>query len=324
MFFDCHISIYGFVEEFYNAATNECDEITTCAAEEFYYAAMNTCHKFGDTFPFGHYEQDNITTNGKEPIDWLVLKIDATKGKVFVISEKALDVKPYNETDIDITWEKSTIRSWLNGYNASSNFNEKDFSKSEDNFLDIAFSTTEQTQIAESVVSADKNTNYPNNDSGNATKDKIYLLSAVEVKDKEFSQNPKSKAAATPYAQAKGASVQNNYTYYWGRTPGIYQNYVASITYTGSVDLVGSKVNTSNLSVRPVLWMYFDPGALECEKNETYNSTSRTCACDTDNLWTGTTNSCTCSGFLNASGVCVPKATCGTGEIYDETTNTCN
>ena len=42
-------------------------------------------------------------------------------GLLFVISDKVLDVKPYNTTSISITWDKSTIRSWLNGYAASYN-----------------------------------------------------------------------------------------------------------------------------------------------------------------------------------------------------------
>jgi hypothetical protein len=69
---------------------------------------------------FGHYEQDNDPENGKESIEWCILDINAA-GQLLIISEKVLEKKEYNETERDITWEKSTIRSWLNGYAASYN-----------------------------------------------------------------------------------------------------------------------------------------------------------------------------------------------------------
>lgn len=49
--------------------------------------------KVGDTFTFGHYEQDNNSSNGKEPIEWLVL--DRKGNEVLVISKYCLDSKPY-------------------------------------------------------------------------------------------------------------------------------------------------------------------------------------------------------------------------------------
>lgn len=64
----------------------------------------------GDIVTFGHYEQDNDTTNGKEPIAWRVLDKN-DEGQYLIISEKVLDVQPYNTTNLFITFEKSTIRS---------------------------------------------------------------------------------------------------------------------------------------------------------------------------------------------------------------------
>ena len=90
-----------------------------------YICKQGSCQKpvVGDIIVFGHYEQDNKTKNGKEPIEWRVLDIDAA-GQLLVISDKVLERKKYNETNPGyrgITWEKSTIRSWLNGYAASYN-----------------------------------------------------------------------------------------------------------------------------------------------------------------------------------------------------------
>ena len=62
---------------------------------------------------FGHYEQDNDTSNGPEEIEWRVLAAEGSR--VLVISEYALDVKKYNAGSVGITWENCTLREWLNG-----------------------------------------------------------------------------------------------------------------------------------------------------------------------------------------------------------------
>lgn len=47
----------------------------------------------GDTVTFGAYEQDNDLSNGKEPIEWLV--VSKTQTEMLVLSQKVLDVRPY-------------------------------------------------------------------------------------------------------------------------------------------------------------------------------------------------------------------------------------
>ena len=66
----------------------------------------------GDSIAFGKYEQDNDLTNGKEDINWKVIAKE--KNKILVISEKILDRKPYHFQKEDITWEKCSLRDWLN------------------------------------------------------------------------------------------------------------------------------------------------------------------------------------------------------------------
>ena len=82
--------------------------------------------KTGDIFTFGSYEQDNDTSNGKEPIEWIVLS--KNDKEMLVLSRYALDHKPYNEEFVDkITWEECTLRKWINDdfYNAAFNKTEK-------------------------------------------------------------------------------------------------------------------------------------------------------------------------------------------------------
>ena len=64
--------------------------------------------KVGDTIKLGTYEQDNNKSNGKEEIEWRVLDIDGNEA--LLISEYALDCKPYNEEYAEITWEDFTLR----------------------------------------------------------------------------------------------------------------------------------------------------------------------------------------------------------------------
>ena len=87
-------------------------------------------YKVGENITFGHYEQDNNTSNGKEPITWRILDKNSS-GQYLIISEKVLDNKPYNAESTDITWEESTLRSWLNG-----------------SFIDTAFSEEEKAGFA--------------------------------------------------------------------------------------------------------------------------------------------------------------------------------
>ena len=79
-------------------------------------------------------------------------------------------MKPYNTTMVPITWEKSTIRSWLNGYGASSNTDGNDYAN--DNFIDTAFTAEEKARIVASNIQAHLNTS-----PDNVTMDKIFLFS---------------------------------------------------------------------------------------------------------------------------------------------------
>ena len=82
-----------------------------------------------------------------EPIRWRVLYVqDTAKGKwAQLLADKILDDRKYNETQTDITWEKSTIRSWLNGYGAEANQNGQDYSKN--GFIKTAFREAQQAPI---------------------------------------------------------------------------------------------------------------------------------------------------------------------------------
>lgn len=195
----------------------------------------------GDKIIFGTYEQDNVTSNGAEDIEWLVLAKE--NNKILVISDKALDCQKYNSTSGLTTWEECSLRKWLN-----------------DSFLNEAFSEEEKVLIQSTTISADKNPKYSTNP-GNATTDKIFLLSCIEA-EKYFATDNARQCSPTKYAYSK---IANDYTalavnyrtsYWWLRSPSMQQNVVAMINPVGSIGYQG--ITTSNYCyVRPALWISF-------------------------------------------------------------------
>ena len=91
----------------------------------------------GSSFFFGNYEQDNNISNGTEPIEWIVLSVE--NDKALLVSRYALDCLPYNNDKTDMTWQNSSIRSWL----ATS-------------FFPSAFSTEEQAAIIQTTINNDR------------------------------------------------------------------------------------------------------------------------------------------------------------------------
>lgn len=103
---------------------------------------------------------------------------------------------------------------------------------------------------------------------------KIFLLSVEEV-NKYFSQadmkseNSKLAAFATNYAKnvdndgeklwinfEKGAPY-DGYSYYWLRSPGIYQRDAAGVDYDGKLDNDGRYVDIAVIGVRPAMWVSY-------------------------------------------------------------------
>ena len=207
--------------------------------------------KVGDTYTFGAYEQDNSTSNGKEAIEWTVLDKDGMS--LLLISKQALDCQQYNTSYTDVTWESCSLRKWMNG-----------------TFLNKAFNAEEQAQIQNTTVSADESPKY-NTNPGNATTDKVFLLSINEV-EKYFNSYEARKCAPTAYAKAQGADTSDSYKAtehyktasgaatccWWLRSPGSYQTSAANVNLEGSVHYFGYSVDVDYVAVRPALWINLD------------------------------------------------------------------
>ena len=182
--------------------------------------------------PFGHYDQDANPSNGKEPIEWLVLE---DKGDTLtLISRYGLDAKPYHNEYVDITWANCTLRSWLNG-----------------TFLNAAFTSAEQGKIQTVRVTAEDNPYY-GTEAGSDTYDKVWLLSCREAENL-FSSDAARVCYPTETAIANGCWVYGCCCDWWLRSPGHYSSDAAMVSLDGQVYGCCAPVKDNRLLVRPVV-----------------------------------------------------------------------
>ena len=193
--------------------------------------------KVGSVVWFGHYEQDNNTSNGKEEIEWIVLDKQGTK--LLLISRYALDCQPYNPYNKDyqnVTWETCTLRPWLNG-----------------TFLNAAFSAAEQKKIVQTTVQNPDNSRYKTN-GGNDTQDRVFLLSIDEA-NKYFSSDDARACAGTAYAYAQGAYKANNGNCCWWLRSAGDLLVAPFVDNDGNVHDYGISVSDDWSAVRPAFWI---------------------------------------------------------------------
>lgn len=207
-------------------------------------AAVALDEKFavGNYVTLGRYPQmqsgEDLTS-----IEWLVLARD--KNKALLISQYGLDAQPYNESETNVTWEKCSLRAWLN-----------------DVFFSRAFDTSEQQAIILTTVANDKSQGYSewNINGGSTTKDKVFLLSYAEAKMYfGLNENSSTKSCIQPtaYAIAQGVFVDGaSASWWWLRSPGHEQYDAARVGADGS--LYYHDVRDSSGAVRPAIWVDLD------------------------------------------------------------------
>ena len=225
--------------------------------------AANIGGKQADNIYFGTYEQSSNESGGynTDPIKWRVLS--NASGQLFLLSDQNLDVFQYHTEYEAVTWETSTMRSWLNGYDAASNKgDDRGIDYTEDNFLDTAFSAKEQNAIVETtVVNYDnKDEDYgTNGEGGNDTVDRIFLLSINDTDNikeyfpgystSRFSTNTDYVAAGGKLGYSMNETGETNR--WWLRSPGVDNSMAAFIEDDGGGVYEGNPVNDKSAAVRP-------------------------------------------------------------------------
>ena len=212
-----------------------------------------------DNIYFGTYQQSSDGNDGynTDPIKWRVL--ENADGQLFLLSDQNLDVFQYHTEYESVTWEKSTMRSWLNGYGASENTGgDSGTDYTSDNFISTAFSEKEQAAIADTEVVNNNNLDY-NTEGGNGTTDKIFLLSIEEANNSSYFPNGNDSRISTNTAYvAGGGKIGSSGMYdvgeagrWWLRSPGTDDSHAADVSVIGGVLRYGYNVRYAYGAVRP-------------------------------------------------------------------------
>ena len=174
-----------------------------------------------------------------DPIRWRIIGLE--DGAAWLMADRLLDCLPWNTEDGPVSWENSTIRSWLNGYPAEENSAGADYRGK--GFLDTAFTAGEREAILETRVENRPNRLY-GTDCGKDTEDRVFLLSNDEVFSSDTAarngfyagkghDDPAKRFRSTMYAKCRGAwwSSVNGYmgnSFWFMRTNGYMRE---SVTY---------------------------------------------------------------------------------------------
>ena len=198
----------------------------------------------GDHFTYGVYEQDNDLGNGKEPIEWRVLKIEGNEA--LCITEYGLDSVCYSTARGHARWRTATLRDWLSN-----------------DFYNAAFTEEEKAAIVTKEI-----TNWREKPTDG---DPVILLSTDEAK-RLFSSHEDRMCTPTAYCVAQGAYTSVKFQkaadgpancHWWLRTHSWESNskgtYVAAsggvMTCGGHTD--GIK-NNNRIAVRPCIYLSLD------------------------------------------------------------------
>ena len=170
-----------------------------------------------------------------EPIKWRVIKCE--NGEALLLSDIVLDKQKYNKRLKKVTWEKSTLRKWLNK-----------------KFMNRAFSSSEQEAIRTTKVINEDNYYYKT-DGGKDTLDKIYLLSLSETDEEKETEEAKEYGFTDSYGMTikySNYADLDDYQYWWLRTPGEKNISAAAVDMSGKA-YGGGGESDMELGIRPVL-----------------------------------------------------------------------
>lgn len=208
-----------------------------------------------------------------EPIRWRVLQISGENA--LLLADQVLDDQQYNSTQTDITWEKSTLRRWMN---------HKDLGDSvkTSGFMATAFRPNENEVIVTTEVPNDDN--YAHETSGGATThDQMFLLSENELygtraaqqygfvsaydrglaQARDTEDEARRATRSSTYAKAMGLFCNNEPGFegnnmWWMRTPGQFSRYATFVCKRGFIRYHGGMVTNGDVGVRPSMILNLD------------------------------------------------------------------
>lgn len=178
----------------------------------------------GDIVTFGTYEQDNISSNGAEKIEWIVLEVQPDR--ILLLSRYALDSERYHYRKENVNWDTCSVRDWLN-----------------DTFYREAFTRADRERILSSETSI--------------YDDYVFLLSDEEAE--VYIPRTKDRICkATPYCAGQNVYVNPSTGGSWWllRTTGDDgSKFAMSVNSDGTIDYDGGHVESDRGTVRPAIWL---------------------------------------------------------------------
>ena len=169
----------------------------------------------GESIIFGTYNDI--------PVKWRVLaKVDE---KILLITERILLLKEYHSERGFISWKNCDMRNkTLTSLHVSM------FSKEQRGLISTTYNTSSSSELFMSMDRA-------------IVEDKLFLLSVDDL------------YRYLPSAKARIAKINGFTTWWWLRSPGIYDNDAACICYGGYENLYGYNTFRELGGVRPALWL---------------------------------------------------------------------
>lgn len=228
-----------------------CDGVGMAASELRYITESDRFYaaRVGDTVVLGRVMieaeepmEDNpdmyeVTVSAME---WQVLA--KKEGKLLLLCNSTPGIRSYNSKKANITWEKSSLRTWLNG-----------------SFLKDSFSEEEQALLLTTAVSNAASQGFETGAKGGKdTKDKVFLLSYAELM--QYLPEGRALPESTITEMVQQAFLKKNpsedasseITGWWLRSPGETQSAALAVSSAG--EAVQRPVNGS-ASVRPAMWV---------------------------------------------------------------------
>ncbi len=216
----------GFEEEA-KSSFEKLGEYKDCASKvlEIQKKMIRTTPK-GRSVDFGTIK--TVTAKGEQKeqdCEWIVL--DRQGDQVLLTKRAAINDVPYNDSSQEVTWEKCTLRKYLNS-----------------TFIDQTFTQEEQGIIGITQVQCQDNETY-GTEGGSNTADKVFIMNEQEVRQ---------------YRKKLGIKLKTMRL----RTPGKDQTtttYVSALGQTGdgkkAVDIIdyGFPVERNGACIRPTMWV---------------------------------------------------------------------
>ncbi len=172
----------------------------------------------------------NYETAKFGPYEWLVL--DRSEEGMLLITKEGIAVRPYHEEFERVTWEKCSLRSWLNG-----------------EFLN-GFTDEERAMILKTRVKNHGNPSYET-PGGNNTKDQVFLLSIEEAN--QYFKTDENRICIPEETIKEDVYIELGACWWWLRDTG-GSKYAACVAYDGGNSRLNC-VDRSDLAVRPAMWV---------------------------------------------------------------------